>query len=66
MLMFYIGEYGHMLVSSALIATFFLGGYGTPFYWVTRSSSQKLWQGGWTSVRRWPACFQARFFMSSC
>ena len=30
MLMFYIGEYGHMLVSSALIATFFLGGYGIP------------------------------------
>jgi NADH-quinone oxidoreductase subunit H len=30
MLMFYIGEYGHMMVSSALIATFFLGGYGIP------------------------------------
>jgi NADH-quinone oxidoreductase subunit H len=30
MLMFYIGEYGHMLVSSALLATFYFGGYGIP------------------------------------
>ncbi len=30
MLMFYIGEYGHMIVASALIATFYLGGYGFP------------------------------------
>jgi NADH-quinone oxidoreductase subunit H len=35
MLMFYIGEYGHMMVASALIATFFLGGYQLPFYNVT-------------------------------
>lgn len=27
MLMFYIGEYGHMLVSSALVVTFYFGGY---------------------------------------
>jgi len=27
MLMFYIGEYGHMMVSSALLATFYFGGY---------------------------------------
>lgn len=30
MLMFYIGEYGHMMVSSLLIATFFFGGYQIP------------------------------------
>ena len=29
--MFYIGEYGHMLVASALFATFYLGGYHLPF-----------------------------------
>ena len=29
--MFYIGEYGHMLVASALIAIFFFGGYNLPF-----------------------------------
>lgn len=31
MLMFYIGEYGHMLVASALMATFYFGGYTLPF-----------------------------------
>lgn len=31
MLMFYIGEYGHMLVSSALVVTFYFGGYNIPF-----------------------------------
>ncbi len=30
MLMFYIGEYGHMLVSSALMVTFYFGGYLIP------------------------------------
>lgn len=29
--MFYIGEYGHMLVASALLATFYFGGYHIPF-----------------------------------
>jgi NADH-quinone oxidoreductase subunit H len=28
--MFYIGEYGHMLVASAIMVTFFLGGYNLP------------------------------------
>lgn len=31
MLMFYIGEYGHMMVASGLFVTFFLGGYDLPF-----------------------------------
>lgn len=31
MLMFYIGEYGHMLVASALMVTLFFGGYHIPF-----------------------------------
>ena len=30
MLMFYIGEYGHMMVASALLATFYFGGYNMP------------------------------------
>ena len=29
--LFFIGEYGHMLVASALFATFYLGGYHLPF-----------------------------------
>jgi NADH-quinone oxidoreductase subunit H len=28
--LFFIGEYGHMMVASGLAATFFLGGYGIP------------------------------------
>jgi NADH-quinone oxidoreductase subunit H len=31
MLMFYIAEYGHMLVSSALCVVFYFGGYNLPF-----------------------------------
>ncbi|MCC6137465.1 MAG: NADH-quinone oxidoreductase subunit H [Bdellovibrionaceae bacterium] len=31
MLMFYIGEYGHMMVASALMATFYFGGYELPY-----------------------------------
>ncbi len=31
MLMFYIGEYGHMMVASALLVTFYFGGYQIPF-----------------------------------
>ncbi|MFZ4402998.1 MAG: complex I subunit 1/NuoH family protein [Pseudobdellovibrionaceae bacterium] len=31
MLMFFIGEYAHMMIASGLMATFFFGGYGIPF-----------------------------------
>jgi len=31
MLLFFIGEYGHMMVASGLMATFFFGGYNIPF-----------------------------------
>ena len=30
MLMFFIGEYGHMMIASGLMVTFFFGGYGIP------------------------------------
>jgi len=32
MLLFFIGEYGHMLVGSALMIIFYFGGYSFPFY----------------------------------
>ncbi len=32
MLMFYIGEYGHMMVASAVMTTFYFGGYELPFH----------------------------------
>lgn len=31
MLLFYIGEYGHMMVTSALMVTFYFGGYELPY-----------------------------------
>ncbi len=31
MLMFYIGEYGHMMVASGLVVTFYFGGWDLPF-----------------------------------
>jgi NADH-quinone oxidoreductase subunit H len=34
MLMFFIGEYGHMMVASALLATFYFGGYACPIPWM--------------------------------
>lgn len=35
MLLFFMGEYGHMMVSSALVTTFYLGGFQSPFVWQT-------------------------------
>lgn len=35
MLMFFIGEYGHMMVGSALFIVFYLGGYQSIFPWYT-------------------------------
>jgi NADH-quinone oxidoreductase subunit H len=34
MLLFYIGEYGHMLVASALLAIFYFGGYNIPHWFL--------------------------------
>ncbi len=56
MLMFFIGEYGHMMVAAALLATFYFGGYGFPFpswtpenvstFWATTLG----WGATWSSV----------------
>lgn len=35
MLMFFIGEYGHMMVAAGLMAAFYLGGYGLPIAGLT-------------------------------
>ncbi|GIL17164.1 MAG: NADH-quinone oxidoreductase subunit H 2 [Oligoflexia bacterium] len=46
MLLFFIGEYGHMMVGSALMIVFYLGGYGIPG--VTIPELQQ-WAAGVTS-----------------
>lgn len=42
--MFYIGEYGHMLVASALMVTFYFGGY-TLYPWLTPDSVAAWFSG---------------------
>ena len=50
MLMFYIGEYGHMIVASLLVITFYGGGYNLPLastddvlrFWVSHVSGDTL------------------------
>lgn len=46
MLMFFIGEYGHMMVAAGLCTTFFLGGYG---FWVTTSEEARTFLSGFIS-----------------
>ena len=46
MLMFFIGEYGHMMIASGLVATFFLGGYGVPYATV---AEVKSWISGYVA-----------------
>lgn len=44
MLMFFIGEYAHMMVGSAIFITFFLGGYSLPIPFMTPEYFQHLFQ----------------------
>jgi NADH-quinone oxidoreductase subunit H len=43
MLMFFIGEYGHMMIAAGLATTFFFGGYGIPG--ITTEKLQLIIQG---------------------
>lgn len=51
MLMFFIGEYGHMMVGSAVFITFFLGGFGLPIPILTPDYISKMLLGnGFTQM----------------
>jgi len=43
MLMFFIGEYGHMMIAAGLATTFFFGGYGIP--WVSTQEMHQIIMG---------------------
>lgn len=43
--MFYIGEYGHMMAASALMAVFYFGGYDIPFVTTEQVTSAVAWLG---------------------
>lgn len=47
MLLFFIGEYGHMMVGSALMATFFFGGYQIP---LVSPAEVLAWVQGWAGA----------------
>jgi NADH-quinone oxidoreductase subunit H len=50
--MFYIGEYGHMMVASALLAVFYFGGYNLPIPGVTAETiSTWLLQSGFSATK---------------
>lgn len=57
MLMFFIGEYGHMMIAAGLLTTFFFGGYTLPFIapsevlsWVTGWAASPTAASVWTAV----------------
>lgn len=54
--MFFIGEYGHMMIASGLMAIFFFGGYGIP--WVTVEQVRE-WAMTVTSNANWASALVA-------
>lgn len=62
MLLFFIGEYGHMMVASGLMATFFFGGYSIPFI----SPAEVLeWARGVTSTATGASALTSLLFFLS-
>jgi len=66
--MFFIGEYGHMMVASGLMAIFFFGGYGIPFVsidqvhqWATTVTSAPSWASALVSLIHF-LVFNVKFF----
>ncbi|WP_413559177.1 complex I subunit 1/NuoH family protein [Bdellovibrio sp. HCB209] len=54
--MFFIGEYGHMMIASGLMAIFFFGGYGIPFVTVEQV---REWAMTVTSNANWASALVA-------
>lgn len=51
MLMFFIGEYGHMMIAAGLMTTFYFGGYGIPYLSVSEVEAIGLsWFGTATAA----------------
>ncbi len=64
MLLFFIGEYGHMMVGSAVFITFFLGGYALPISFMTPEYFQNLFTGlGYSTAMT--SLFTALIFFAS-
>ena len=64
LLMFYIGEYGHMMVASALMATFYFGGYSIPFVSAEAVNNWLVHGGGlFDSHANWSAFVTSLIFL---
>ena len=61
LLMFYIGEYGHMMVASALMATFYFGGFQIPGV-ANESVIQWVSSGGLADHPNWAAFLTSLVF----
>lgn len=62
MLMFFIGEYGHMMIAAGLTTTFFLGGYGIP--WTTFEGVRE-WVSGWAGSSQATEVYTVLIHMAS-
>ncbi|MEK2689402.1 complex I subunit 1/NuoH family protein [Bdellovibrio sp. GT3] len=66
--MFFIGEYGHMMIASGLMAIFFFGGYGIPFVsveqvreWALTVTSNANWASALVALIHF-VVFNVKFF----
>ncbi|MGE5085825.1 MAG: complex I subunit 1/NuoH family protein [Bacillota bacterium] len=67
--MFFIGEYGHMMIASGLMAIFFFGGYGIPFVtvdqvhqWAMTVTSNANWASALVALIHF-LVFNIKFFL---
>ncbi|MFM6929914.1 MAG: complex I subunit 1/NuoH family protein [Bdellovibrio sp.] len=67
--MFFIGEYGHMMIASGLMAIFFFGGYGIPFVtvdqvhqWAMTVTSNANWASALVALIHF-LVFNVKFFL---
>ncbi|QDK47269.1 NADH-quinone oxidoreductase subunit H [Bdellovibrio sp. ZAP7] len=67
--MFFIGEYGHMMIASGLMAIFFFGGYGIPYVsveqvreWAMTVTSNANWASALVALIHF-LVFNVKFFL---
>lgn len=62
LILFYIGEYAHMMVASALMVTFYFGGY-TLYPFFTEQSLMSVFESSWAVSLVLLAVFFVKFFL---
>jgi len=64
MLLFFMGEYGHMIVASALLTIFYFGGYSLPFPWISEADVFSFFAGQLESATAASALTSLTFLLS--